>query len=138
MEVSRAMTMREAACSCGQLRVTCEGEPVRISICHCIACQRRTGSVFGAQARFPRDKVRIEGQSKTFTRVAESGNTLTFHFCPDCGTTVHWSGSGFPDLVAVAMGAFADPSFPPPRHSVYESKRHSWALHVDALPLEHI
>ncbi|MFN2470768.1 MAG: aldehyde-activating protein, partial [Gaiellaceae bacterium] len=39
------MSNRHAACSCGQLRLTVEGEPVRVSICHCLACQRRTGSV---------------------------------------------------------------------------------------------
>ena len=59
------MTTREAQCSCGQLRLTCEGEPVRISICHCLDCQRRTGSVFGTQARFPRGQVtRIEGRAQ--------------------------------------------------------------------------
>ena len=48
------VSTRHAACSCGQLRLTVEGEPVRVSICHCLACQRRTGSVFGVQARFRR------------------------------------------------------------------------------------
>ena len=42
------MTTRTATCSCGQLRLACEGEPVRISICHCLECQKRTGSIFGA------------------------------------------------------------------------------------------
>ena len=45
------MTTRDASCSCGQLHLTCEGEPVRISVCHCLACQQRTGSAFGVQAR---------------------------------------------------------------------------------------
>ena len=52
-------TTRHAACSCGQLRVATEGDPVRISICHCHACQKRTGSAFGYQARWPRDQVEI-------------------------------------------------------------------------------
>jgi hypothetical protein len=55
--------MRIATCSCEQLKVTCTGEPVRISMCHCLACQRRTGSVFGVQARFPSDNVQIEGRA---------------------------------------------------------------------------
>ena len=37
------MTTRHAACSCGQLHLTIEGEPSRISMCSCLACQRRTG-----------------------------------------------------------------------------------------------
>ena len=48
---------REAACSCGQLRVAVEGEPVRISMCHCLACQRQTGSAFSMQARYPNERV---------------------------------------------------------------------------------
>jgi hypothetical protein len=50
-----------AACRCEQLRLLVEGEPVRISICHCFDCQRRTGSAFGVQARFPAEEVQIEG-----------------------------------------------------------------------------
>ena len=120
------MTIRHAACSCGNLTLDAEGEPVRISMCHCFACQRRTGSTFGAQARFLRDKVRIAGSSTVYTRVADSGNSIAFHFCPTCGSTVYYLLDGMPDMIAVAMGAFADPSFPAPKVSVYEARRHTW------------
>jgi hypothetical protein len=130
--------IRHAACSCGQLRVACEGEPVRISMCHCLACQKRTGSVFGVQARFPREKVVAAGDDATFVRIAESGNTITYHFCPACGSTLYWEGAGFPELIAVAIGNFADPGFPPPRISVFEGKRHPWALSTADLKLEHL
>jgi hypothetical protein len=123
------MTTRQAACSCGQLRLTCTGEPVRISICHCLECQRRTGSAFGAQARFPRAQVTaIEGQATQYMRRGDSGGSLTFHFCPHCGSTVYWVLDAAPDLVTVAVGAFADPAFPPPLHSVYERRRHGWVI----------
>lgn len=121
------MTIRQAACSCGQLRLTCTGEPVRISICHCLECQRRTGSVFGTQARFPRAQVTaIEGHATRYVRRGDSGGSLTFHFCPQCGSTVYWVLDAAPDLIAVAVGAFADATFAPPRHSVYERRRHAW------------
>ena len=132
------MSTRQASCSCGKVRVTCEGEPVRLSMCHCLACQRRTGSVFGVQARFPRELVTIEGETKAFSRIAESGNTITYGFCPGCGSTMFWTGPGFPDLIAVAVGAFADPKFPPPRHSVYERTQHSWARTPDDPDMEHL
>jgi hypothetical protein len=120
------MTERRAACSCGQLSVTCEGEPVRISICHCLACQRRTGSAFGAQARWPREQIKFEGTSGAWVRTADSGNTLTFHFCPECGSTVYYVLNDAPDIVAVAIGTFADPNFPTPKFSVYETRKHAW------------
>lgn len=124
---------RTATCSCGQLRVTCEGEPVRLSMCHCLACQKRTGTVFGTQARWPRDRVAFEGQSTTYVRIADSGNPLSFHFCSICGATVWYVIDTHPDVVAVPTGAFADPSFPPPKFSVYEERMHSWvAVPADA------
>jgi hypothetical protein len=84
--------------------------------------------VFGVQARFPRAQIRgVEGRSTPFTRVADSGNTVTAYFCPECGSTVYWELSGFPEVVAVAVGAFADPGFPKPWISVYESRQHGWA-----------
>ena len=62
------MLPRTAACWCGQLSVTVDADPVRVSVCHCLACQRRTGSVFGAQARFPAESAQVQGQSKQYVR----------------------------------------------------------------------
>jgi hypothetical protein len=102
-------------------------------MCHCLACQRRTGSAFGVQARFPRDQVSIEGRSTQYRRTADSGNQVTLHFCPVCGSTVYYLPDQEPDLVAIAVGAFADPTFPAPRVSVYEARRHAWvAVPADA------
>ena len=123
------MRIRHATCGCGQLRLTCEGEPVRISMCHCLECQRRTGSAFGVQARFARDRVtKIEGRTAQFSRVADSGKRVEFRFCPACGSTVYWEAEAAPELISVAVGAFADPHFPPPEISVWERRRHSWAV----------
>ncbi len=120
------MTTRVAACNCGQLKVHARGEPTRISVCHCLACQRRTGSVFGMQARFARDNIRIEGTAKQWVRVTDSGNRSTQYFCPECGATVYYSLNTAPDVIAVPVGAFADPSFPEPKFSVYEERKHAW------------
>lgn len=128
------MTTRTASCSCGQLRLTCVGEPVRVSVCHCLDCQKRTGSVFGAQARFPREAVTVEGASADWSRIGDSGGTARFSFCPTCGSTVFWEADRIPGFVTVAVGAFADPTFPPPGVAVYEARKHPWAV-ADA-PME--
>ncbi len=129
------MSTREAACSCGQLRLWAEGDPVRVSICHCLACQRRTGSVFGAQARFPADRVRVEGRHTDYTRSSDEDpdRKATFSFCPECGAIVFYTSTGLPDFVAVPVGAFADPSFPPPEFSVWETRRHPWVQLPDGI-----
>ena len=76
------MTARHAACSCGQLHLTIEGEPSRISMCHCLECQRRTGAVISNQARFRPEQVSFAGAATSWSRTAESGGLVTFHFCP--------------------------------------------------------
>jgi hypothetical protein len=123
---------REAACSCGQLRVVVQGEPVRVSVCHCLACQRRTGSAFGFQARFARDRARIIGRGREFVRISDEGDPRTFHFCPECGATVYYVLGSAPEVVAIPVGGFADPAFPPPQFSVWEARKHPWA----AVPAE--
>ena len=120
------MPLRTASCSCGQLQARVTTEPLRVSICHCLACQRRTGSVFGAQARFAREAVSIIGTSKEFERIGDEGTKSTFRFCPNCGSTVYYRLSGIEGAVAIPVGAFADPSFPAPGFSVYEERMHGW------------
>jgi hypothetical protein len=118
---------REAACSCGQLRVTTAGDPVRISVCHCLACKRRTGSAFGIQARWPKDQVDVTGRYAEYVRISDEGEERTHRFCPTCGATVFWTSEDWlPETIAVAVGAFADPMFPPPTVSVYGSRRYPW------------
>ena len=120
------MISRLASCSCGKLTVRCQGEPVRVSMCHCLACQQRTGSVFGAQARWPKAQVTIAGAATEWTRTGDEGGTLTHRFCPTCGATLYYTCDDFPDVIAVPVGAFADPTFPAPSFSVYEARKHSW------------
>jgi Glutathione-dependent formaldehyde-activating enzyme len=76
------MTTRHAACSCGQLHLMIERESARISMCRCLACQRRTGAVSSNQARFRGDQVTLTGKATKWSRTAESGSVVTFHLCP--------------------------------------------------------
>ncbi len=135
------MNSRTASCRCGQLRATVTGEPVRVSVCHCLNCKKRSGSAFAVQARWPRAQVRIEGASKSFVKVADSGNRATFHFCPECGSDVYYEIDGkvddtFNDLVAIPLGAFDDPFFGSPDYSVFEGRKHDWVEIVGEI--EHI
>lgn len=106
-------------------------------MCHCLACQRRTGSAFGMQARWPRDRVEVTGRATEYVRISDAGEQRTFRFCPDCGTTVLWTTEDSPDVVAVAIGTFADPSFPRPTVSVYGSRRYPWLSPPHGIEEEH-
>ena len=122
------MATREAACHCGQLRLEVEGDPFAVSICNCLACQRRTGSAFGMQAGFKSDQVQITGRFRDYARVSDEPDRKEhlFHFCPECGSQVFYTEPTEPDLIVVSVGSFADPSFPPPTESGYDSRRHPW------------
>ncbi len=79
------------------------------------------------QARWPTDRVAIQGSSKSWLHRSDSGNRITFHFCPECGSDVHYEIEGkFPDLVAIPLGAFDDPYFTTPAFSVWERRKHGW------------
>ena len=120
------MSARTASCRCGALTAACTGDPIRVSICHCFACQQRTGSPFGEQARFAAENVAINGASTEWVRTSDEGNPVRYHFCPTCGTTVWFQGGPFSDAIAIPVGLFCDPQFPPPKHSVWEERMHSW------------
>ena len=127
------MKQREASCSCGQLVVAIDGDPIRVSICHCHACQRRTGSVFGAQARFLSSQARVSGNATVYERTGDSGGRTRFHFCPACGATVYYRFGHTDEFIAVPVGAFADKGFPGPVFSVYEERQHPWVRLPDGI-----
>ena len=124
------MQVRIASCRCGRVRAACSGDPVRVSVCHCLDCQRRSGSSFAAQARWPDADVRVTGDFREWSHTGDSGTRATFRFCPDCGGTIAFASEGLPGLTAIPVGAFADPAFPPPVYSVYEGRKHGWVTIV--------
>jgi hypothetical protein len=124
---------RVAQCHCGSLRATTSGDPLLVNMCHCKACQRRTGALAGSGAAFAKTQVRIEGPSKVFERDGQAGRKVRFYFCPNCGTSLYWDADVRPDWYLVAVGAFADPDFPPPSLSIFEESKHAWTRLPDGM-----
>lgn len=95
-------------CQCGAIRFRVDGELKDSSICHCRMCQKAFGayyaplvSVRGAELQWTR------GERKRF----RSSNLVERGFCADCGTPLTYEA---PDGIAIAAGAFDDPSALPP------------------------
>ena len=118
--------MADAQCACGALRLTCREPPHLIALCHCSACQRRTGAPFGANAFYPANCVEISGTATEYIRSADSGRKVRTYFCPTCGSTIYWKADILPSWIGVAVGSFADPTFAPPTMSVFEQTKHEW------------
>lgn len=124
-----------ASCQCGSLtaEVTDGAEPMTV-LCHCLECQKRTGSPFGMIAYYSSDSVAVAGEAREYTRPTDEGNAFTTGFCPACGSTVYARASKYPGIVGITVGALADPAFPPPLRSVYEQSRHPWIALPDDVP----
>jgi hypothetical protein len=117
----------QASCQCGSLTAEIrDGAEPMVSMCHCLDCQRRSGSQFGSIAYYPAEAVTIAGEAREFARSTDSGNTFTTGFCPTCGSTVYARPERTPPMIGVTVGTFADPGFPRPVRSVYEQSKHHW------------
>ncbi len=128
------MRVREAKCHCGELKITCEGEPTEIYICHCELCQRRTGSTFNVNALFDSAHVSVEGESETYQRKGDLGIMVVYKFCRKCGSNLFWNSDFAPGQTGIAVGCFADPDFPQPTASLFGEKRHAWVNVPDGIP----
>jgi len=122
---------RVASCHCGQFTAETLGDPIRITQCHCEDCQRRTGSAFNLGAVYEEAQVSLKGDYSTYHRTGDTGLDIEFHFCPQCGSNVHWI---FGDVHVVAVGCYADPQFPQPTVSIYGKRRHSWISRLEGVP----
>lgn len=117
--------MPTASCQCGALTATVATWSPAVVACHCLACQRRTGSAFGVAAYFPAAAVDVVGTPRSYTRPTPGGAFIT-QFCGECGSSVLWTTAKHPGLVGIAVGAFADPAAPAPVRSVWETTKHPW------------
>lgn len=116
----------QAGCQCKQLTMELPARPLLTIACHCVACQKRTGAVFGVLAYYRADQVASDGEAKIYIRKSDEGNDVETFFCPVCGSTVYLKLAKQPGLVGVALGAIADPTFTAPAWSVWEQSKHHW------------
>ncbi len=119
------MGFMEASCHCGQLTATISGEGTGV-MCHCKACQRRTGAPFGMNLYFDASQVKLLGDATHYTRKADSGDDLTHGFCPTCGTPFYLRTARHPNGIGIAVGVIEGNHSAPPARSVFEECRHPW------------
>jgi hypothetical protein len=122
----------EGGCVCGAVRYVAQGDPSRVTVCHCTWCQRRTGSAFGVEVVYPQDAVIVAGATQTYRHISdESGRWLDQHFCGRCGTSIGISLEAVPGIRTIAAGTFDDPSWLEPEkypfRYVYLRSAQSWS-----------
>ncbi len=124
----------EGGCLCGALRYTATSDPVFGGHCYCVDCRRDSGTGHGSHMGMPKAAVTITGEEKSFTVTADSGNEVTRHFCPTCGSSVYSTNSGMPELIVLRASSLDDPEQFKPQIAVYASRAPSWDMPDSNLP----
>ena len=126
--MSKAYT---GGCACGAIRYEISAEPLMMNDCHCLDCQRESGTGHGSHLTFPRTGVKLTGEAKRWDMVADSGNVKTRAFCPICGSPVYMTFAAMPGLFTIRAASLDDPSRYRPQIVTYRVRAHAWD-HVDA------
>jgi len=114
-------------CSCGALRFTIAGY-LYAQLCHCDACKKRTGSAYGISVVIENAALlQFRGETRTFKRIAESGNPVEYDFCPACASVIRWRVAALQDRQVIAGGTFDDPGVFEIAGEMYTAKALSWA-----------
>jgi hypothetical protein len=127
--------VHEGGCLCGAVRYRAVGKPLSVAICHCINCQRNTGSAFSVNVIFPKAAVTMTGSPAIYEDKGETGNVVRRVFCGICGTPLE-SRSVFsaPEYAVLKSGTFDDPRVFVPDSEVYCITAMPWWLEGGTRP----
>ncbi len=126
--------IKRGGCACGQLRFEIKGVSIGAAACHCSACQKRTGSAFGVGCFFKLDSMEIiAGEYACYERIADSNRSVTYRFCPQCGSSVMWLSEAMPSGIGIAGGSFDDRSWIQPSKHAWTKEAQGWFSFTDGI-----
>tara|TARA_B100000780_G_scaffold272663_1_gene235188 strand:+ start:633 stop:1073 length:441 start_codon:yes stop_codon:yes gene_type:complete len=111
------------SCLCGQISYKAHAAPLFQTHCHCQDCRKNGGSAFAALVFVPIKSLDWQGETKHYTHIADSGTTMTKHFCPNCGSQMFGTNSSKPDRIHIKVGTMDDASWFQPQCNVFASRR---------------
>jgi hypothetical protein len=119
-------------CQCGQVRYRLDGEILRLNICHCLDCQKQSGSAFGMSLIVPDATFQlISGELKIFVIDTDSGRQKTCAFCPDCGVRIYNTTTDFKSIKA---GTLDETSWLTPDGHYWTKSKQAWTKLPDDVP----
>lgn len=121
-------------CMCGAVRYECSAEPIMTGNCHCRDCQRASGGGFVSVLLVPKNALKITGDVKYYDVKADSGNTISRGFCPNCGARLFSKPTVVPDLMGIMAGSLDDPSRYRPTMDIYTASAQPWDYMNPDLP----
>ena len=127
--------MLDGGCSCGAVRYRLTSGPMFVHCCHCLDCQRQTGSAFVLNALIEADRIELTGREPVPVAVpTDSGRPHLIHRCPDCQVAVWSDYGGRPALRFVRVGTLDDPSALTPDVHIYTRTRQPWVRLPENVP----
>jgi hypothetical protein len=117
----------DGRCACGEVRYRLTSRPMFVHCCHCLDCQRQTGSAFVLNALIETDRIEIlSGAPAPVSVPTDSGGPHDIYRCPACQTAL-WSDYGRrPALRFVRVGTLETPSDMPPDVHIFTRSRQPW------------
>lgn len=121
-------------CLCGAVSYSCSAEPMMMGHCHCEDCRRSSGSGHCSHLAVPDSSITITGETTGYARPADSGNLVTRHFCPTCGSAVYSTNAAMPGMIFLRASTLDDPEVFKPQMHVYAASAASWDVRQEGLP----
>jgi hypothetical protein len=117
----------EGGCACGEVRFSLKSQPMFVHCCHCLDCQRQTGSAFVLNALIETDRITLlAGAPQPVPVPTDSGGPHDVYRCPTCQTAV-WSDYGRrPGLRFVRVGTLDTPSALAPDVHIFTRSKQPW------------
>lgn len=123
-----------ATCSCGSVSIAVSGPVLAMLQCACLDCQKITGGGHASVALALETSVTITGETRAYSRPADSGATLTRQFCPVCGTGIVAQSSRASGVRMLPVGLFgADTAWFEPNQMIFARSHRAWDLIADDL-----
>jgi hypothetical protein len=122
-------------CACGAVRYTLQAAPMFVHCCHCLDCQRQTGSAFVLNALIEADHVANEkGAPIAFPQPTDSGLPHTIWRCAACGVAVWSNYGGLETIRFVRVGTLDEPSALKPDVHIYTRSKQPWVQLPEGVP----
>lgn len=123
-------------CHCGNIAYEAVFDPDKVQICHCLDCQRLTGSAFRVTIAASPDAFRLlRGEPRIYLKVADSGSRRRHAFCGDCGAPVfrHPTDNN-PNYSLRVGGLDQKDALSAPRRQIWVKRRLPWVPEIGQIP----
>ncbi|MEO8278375.1 MAG: GFA family protein [Ideonella sp.] len=124
----------DGACHCGAVSFTAQIDPSRVVACHCSDCQVLSGAPFRTVALAPIESLRVEGTTKAYVKLAQSGNRRAQVFCPECATPLWSIAPENPTTVAIRLGCVSQRAQLAPSLQIWHGSALPWLSGLDEVP----